>query len=137
MFGCSQPDNTRRAEEATLKGNHLEAARLYSNEIDSLKDGDNSLKVLRLNAGLSYLQAGSFPKAEEFLQATIEQSTDDPEIQSKAINALGNLFYAKANSFLDQQNVNEARKSWEKAREFYSAASQIDANPLAEKTWIL
>lgn len=133
MFGCSQPDNTRRAEEATLKGNHLEAARLYSNEIDSLKDGDNSLKVLRLNAGLSYLQAGSFPKAEEFLQATLEQSTDDPEIQSKAINALGNLFYAKANSFLDQQNVNEARKSWEKAREFYSAASQIDANPLAEK----
>ena len=133
MFGCSQPDNTRRAEEATLKGNHLEAARLYSNEIDSLKDGDDSLKVLRLNAGLSYLQAGSFPKAEEFLQATLEQSTDDPEIQSKAINALGNLFYAKANSFLDQQNVNEARKSWEKAREFYSAASQIDANPLAEK----
>ena len=46
---------------------------------------------------------------------------------------MGNLFYAKANSFLDQQNVTEARKSWEKARKFYSAASQIDANPLAEK----
>ena len=116
-----------------MKGNHIEAARLYSNEIDSLKDGDDSLKILRLNAGLSYLQAGSFQKAEEFLQATLEHSTDDPEIQSKAINALGNLFYAKANSFLDQQNVTEARKSWEKARKFYSAASQIDANPLAEK----
>ncbi|MDA9110544.1 VWA domain-containing protein, partial [bacterium] len=132
MIGCTQPDNVRRAEEATLKGDHLDAARLYANEIGSLKDDDDSLKVLRLNAGLSYLEAGSFQKAEEFLQLTLQQSTDNPDIQSKAINALGNLFYARANSFLDQQNIIEARKSWEKARGFYSAASQIDGNPLAE-----
>ncbi|MEC7401626.1 MAG: hypothetical protein VX821_06490, partial [Verrucomicrobiota bacterium] len=46
-------------------------------------------------------------------------------------NALGNLFYRKTNLWLDEQNVGEARRSWEKALKFYDAAFQLDGNEKA------
>ena len=77
---------------------------------------------------LAYLEAKSFNKAEEFLNIAINESSEFEEIQSKALNALGNLYYYKANSFLDQQNVTNAKKSWEKAREYYKNSLEIDTN---------
>ena len=50
------------------------------------------------------------------------------EIFSNLGNYLGNLYYYKANSFLDQQDVTNAKKSWEKAREYYKNSLEIDTN---------
>ncbi|MDA8989233.1 hypothetical protein N9H22_02065 [Opitutales bacterium] len=112
----------------------INAALIYSDEIDSLGEDDNeTLNKLRLNAGLAYLEAKSFNKAEEFLNIAINESSEFEEIQSKALNALGNLYYYKANSFLDQQNVINAKKSWEKAREYYKNSLEIDTNASVQK----
>jgi tetratricopeptide (TPR) repeat protein len=129
LTSSAQSDSLRRAKEAIDNKDFINAALIYSDEIDSLGEDDNeTLNKLRLNAGLAYLEAKSFNKAEEFLNIAINESSEFEEIQSKALNALGNLYYYKANSFLDQQNVINAKKSWEKAREYYKNSLEIDTN---------
>ena len=129
LTSSAQSDSLRRAKEAIDKKDFISAALIYSDKIDSLgKDDNETLNKLRLNAGLAYLEAKSFNKAEEFLNIAINESSEFEEIQSKALNALGNLYYYKANSFLDQQNVTNAKKSWEKAREYYKNSLEIDTN---------
>ena len=129
LTSSAQSDSLRRAKEAIDNKDFINAALIYSDEIDSLGEDDNeTLNKLRLNAGLAYLEAKSFNKAEEFLNIAINESSEFEEIQSKALNALGNLYYYKANSFLDQQNVTNAKKSWEKAREYYKNSLEIDTN---------
>ena len=58
--------------------------------------------------------------------------SDEPDIQSIALNTLGNLHYRRANLALDQQNVSAARKSWNQALSFYESASQLDGNEKAQ-----
>ena len=129
LTSSAQSDSLRRAKEAIDNKDFINAALIYSDEIDSLGEDDNeTLNKLRLNAGLAYLEAKSFNKAEEFLNIAINESSEFEEIQSKALNALGNLYYYKANSFLDQQNVINAKKSWEKSREYYKNSLEIDTN---------
>ena len=62
----------------------------------------------------------------------MKQTTNLPQIQAKALNALEYLLQ-KANAFLDQQNVKQAREAWRKAREFYSSAFSINGHTLAEE----
>ena len=61
----------------------------------NVKDEDNGL--LSLNAGLAYLKAGKVDLAEEYLNLSLKQTTNLPDIQAKALNALGNIYYKKAN----------------------------------------
>ena len=56
---------------------------------------------------------------------------DDPALQSIALNALGNIFYKKTNTWLDGQNVSEARKTWNKALAHYDSAFQLNGNQKA------
>ena len=48
-----------------------------------------------LNAGLAYLKAGNYNAAKDRLEKTIDLSMDFPDIQSMALNELGNLYYKK------------------------------------------
>ena len=46
-------------------------------------------------------------------------------------NALGNIFYKNTNTWLDGQNVSEARKTWNKALAYYDSAFQLNGNQKA------
>ena len=132
--GCWKTENIKQAEEANENGDPQAAANFYLQEIQTVADQDGSdLGKLYLNAGLSYLDAGDLDAAEKNLQNSLNKSTDFPELQSKALSALGNLYYLKTNAFLDQQDVNRARSTWEKAREFYRSSLSIKRNAMAEE----
>ncbi len=131
--GCWKSENIRQAEEAIEKGEPSKAAELYLQEIENLESKeDENLGTLYLNAGLALFGAKEYQTAEEYLNRALHRSTDSPNIQSTALNTLGNIYYAKANSFLDRQDVSQARSTWEKAREYYSSALSIDGNQLAK-----
>jgi len=133
MAGCWKPENIRLAEDAIEQGNPMDAAELYAKLISELNVKDEDTGLLSLNAGLAYLKAGKVDLAEEYLNLSLKQTTNLPQIQAKALNALGNIYYKKANAFLDQQNVKQAREAWRKAREFYSSAFSINGHTLAEE----
>lgn len=134
LSGCWKPDDIKLAEEASEQGDSAKAAELYAAQIAKTDELDeDGIGLLSLNAGLAFLEAGKIDQAEKHLQTALEKSTNIPEIQSKALNALGNIYYLKTNGYLDKQDVNQARSSWEKARELYSAAYSIDGNTLAEE----
>jgi tetratricopeptide (TPR) repeat protein len=86
---------------------------------------------LFLNAGLAYLDAGLLQESELSLEKALDANLDNPSLQAMALNTLGNIFYQKANQFLDQRNVMEARKAWEKSKQHYVSSSQIDGNKKA------
>lgn len=126
-------DNVRRAEEAHEKGDYARAASLYQDEIEATKAEKRPVDSrLLLNAGLSLLDADSLSEAETLLEQALDASVDAPDLQSKALNALGNLHYARANQALDVRDVATARKAWEQADQKYAAAAAIDANPMAK-----
>lgn len=133
LFPACKKDNVRRAEEAHEKGDYARAANLYQNEIEATKAEKRPVDPrLLLNAGLSLLDAGSLSEAETLLEQALDATVDAPELQSKALNALGNLHYARANQALDVRDVAAARKAWKLADEKYAAAAAIDANPMAK-----
>ncbi len=128
ITGCSQTDNVKRAEEALVAGKPGQAATLYQTEIDlTRQNGKEPDPRLILNGGLAYFESGDWAKAEPLLEEVLDVS-DQPEIQSIALNTLGNLHYRKANLALDGQNVSAARKSWNQALSFYESAAQLDGN---------
>lgn len=131
--GCWKSENIKQAEESMENGEPGKAAKLYLQEIENLdSEEDESLGTLYLNAGLAQFAAKKYQTAEENLHKALHRSTDRPNIQSTALNTLGNIYYAKANSFLDRQDVSQARSTWEKAREYYNSALSIDGNQLAK-----
>ena len=73
------------------EGDPVAAARFYAAEIDASKDKTIDPR-LYLNAGLAHLESGSLEKAEENLELALDASMDFPNLQSKALNALGNAF---------------------------------------------
>ncbi len=131
--GCLKQDNIRRAEEAAKDNNWDEAAKNYEIELNASAEMSSATKAkILLNTGLSYAQAGRFDLAKERLQQAIDQSLDSPKLQSQALNELGNLFYQKTNQWLDQQNVMQARTSWEQSRKYYESAIELNGNLNAE-----
>lgn len=127
LGGCLKQDNIKRAEDALEKGNPSLAAHYYSLEINSSENEEVSIDPkLHLNAGLAHLEANALDQAEFFLEKSLDSILEEPEIQSVALNALGNIFYRRANLWLDQQNVSEASKAWKKALEFYNSAYKVN-----------
>jgi len=132
ITGCSKADNVERAEEALSSGQPGEAAILYQTEIDlARQNGKDPDPRLILNGGLAYFEAGDWANAEPLLEEVLDVS-DRPDIQSIALNTLGNLHYRKANLALDRQNVSAARKSWNLALSYYESAAQLDDNAKAK-----
>ena len=130
LTGCLKQDNVKRAEDALEQGDSAAAASFYMAEINASDNQDIDPRLF-VNAGLAYLEAGSLEKAEEALESALDASIDDPELQSKALNALGNISYIRANKWLDRKNVSQARKSWEQSLKNYQAAALLDGNPKA------
>ena len=90
--GCIKQDNVKRAEDALEKGNPEKAAEFFKAEINaSISAGDPTDPRLFLNAGLADLQAGNLQDAEESFQISLDANLDDPIIQAKALNGLGNI----------------------------------------------
>ena len=134
--GCLKQDNIRRAEEAAQKQDWSEAAKFYDLELEASSDDlSTSKNKMMLNAGLAHSKAGNFAAAMERFNQTIDLSLDSPELQSKALNALGNLYYKKTNEWLDKQNVMQARQSWNKALEHYESAFKLDGNSKASENF--
>ena len=132
--GCWKTENIKLAEEAVENEDPLKAAELYLKEAEKIEVREShDLGKLYLNAGLAYLDAGQLAEAEKYLQLSLNALTDFPELQSKALSALGNLHYTKTNTYLDKQDVNRARSSWEKAKEFYSSSLSINGNSIAKE----
>jgi len=128
ISGCSQSDNVKRAEEALIAGKPGQASILYQTEIDLARQAEKEPDPrLILNGGLAYFESGDWAKAEPLLEEVLDVS-DQPEVQSIALNTLGNLHYRRANLALDGQNVSAARKSWNQALSFYESAAQLDGN---------
>jgi hypothetical protein len=63
----------------------------------------------------------------------LDANVDDPIIQAKALNGLGNIYYLRANQFLDQRNIAEARKSWVQSINHYESSLLIDGNVKAKQ----
>ncbi len=134
LTGCWKSENIKLAEEALATGNPGKAAEFYTQEIDRIEPvNEDDLCILHLNAGLALGDAGQTNNAEKHLRLALETASNLPEIQSKALNGLGNIYYQKANAMLDRQDVNQARKAWEKAKGFYTDAFSINGNFLAEE----
>ena len=132
LIGCSQSDSIKLAESAMLNGNPDEAACHYKAEIDRYHQNGRELDPrLVLNCGLAHFEANQLEQSEQLLQQVLDLS-DEPDIQSVALNSLGNLNYRHANRALDRQNVSEAREFWEKAIKYYENASQLDGNEKAK-----
>jgi Ca-activated chloride channel family protein len=132
MGGCWKPENIELAEQAMENGDYLKAAESYSKQIEMVQE-DEEIGLLSLNTGLAYLRGNNIDMAEKFLEKALEKSINSPSLQSKVLNALGNIYYSKTNSFLDRQDVNQARKAWEKSRSFYSDAISVDQHSMAEE----
>ncbi len=133
LGGCWVPDNIGKAELALAEGMPLKAAEHYISEIEIIKKSGNEPSAeLLLNAGLAYSQGNDFEEANSLLNSSLDLSFDDPSIQSKALNALGNLHYHKTNQHLDNQDVNSARKTWEQALRNYKSAYSLDGNLKAQ-----
>ena len=132
--GCIKQDNIKRAEEAVKNKDWSEAAKFYDLETNATADDLSYAKAkMMLNAGLAHFRCGNFLEAKDRLEQTIDLSMDFPDLQSKALNELGNLFYKKTNEWLDQQNVMQARQSWNKALKYYESAFAVDGNLKASK----
>ena len=130
--GCLQQDNIKRAEEALEEGKPKVAAEFFEAEINASITRESEIDPrLFLNAGLAYLDAGLLQESELSLEKALDANLDNPSLQAMALNTLGNIFYQKANQFLDQRNVMEARKAWEKSKQHYVSSSQIDGNEKA------
>ncbi len=132
LAGCLKQDNIKRAEEAIAKGDSAAAAGFYLAEVENLEDEFIDPKLL-LNAGLAFLEAGSLDEAERNLDQALGLAIEDPTLQSVALNGLGNVFYLRANSFLDEKDVANAKNAWNSALEKYQAASLLDGNPKADE----
>lgn len=128
--GCLKQDNVKRAEEAMESGDPESAARLYMAEINASGETDPDPRLL-LNAGIAHLEAGALDKAAATLNQALDASIDNPKLQSTCLNALGNISYLRANQWLDQRNVVEARKAWELALQSYESAALLDGNAKA------
>ena len=134
ISGCIKQDNIKRAEDALEKGNPEQAAKFFKAEINASRSaGDPTDPRLFLNAGLADLQAGNLQDAEESFQISLDANVDDPIIQAKALNGLGNIYYLRANQFLDQRNIAEARKSWLLSIKYYESSLHIDGNDKAKQ----
>ena len=132
LGGCLKKDNVKNAELEIERKNFFNAAIFYEKEINATQiQGKPTDPKLFLNAGLSYLQSGKLDKAEKFLEEALDLSIDNPNLQSIALNALGNCIYQKTNLWLDQQNVSKARESWKLALAHYKDAFQLDGNKKA------
>ena len=132
FLGCFKRDNIERAEEELDRGNADKAAQFYELEINASRSSGKEVdSKLLLNTGLAHLEAEYLQEAEKFLESSVDSSVDDPSLQSIALNGLGNIYYEKTNFHLDQQNVTEARKTWEKALGFYESAYELDGNEKA------
>lgn len=130
--GCLQQDNVKRAEEALESGKPKQAAQFFDAEINaSITNNQKIDPRLFLNAGLAYLDAGLLKESEVSLQKALDANLDNPSLQAKALNALGNIFYRRANQFLDRRNVMKARRAWEQSKQLYMSSSQIDGNEKA------
>jgi Ca-activated chloride channel family protein len=127
---CIKQDNIQRAEEEVKKGNHARAAEFYALEINATTNHpkDEDLR-LSLNAGLAYLEAGMLDKAETFLDRSLDLT--DQDLVAIAQNALGNVYYKKANECLDRQDVTQAREAWDKALSFYEESYKLNENDKA------
>ncbi len=134
LTGCIKQDNVKRAEDALESGKPEQAAQLFDAEINASIDSEDGVDPrLFVNSGLAYLKAGKLDKAEDSLEKSLDANLDNPSLQAKALNALGNIFYNRANQFLDQRNVMEARKAWEQSKKYYESSSQIDGNEKANQ----
>lgn len=132
-LGCSKLDNIERAEDALANGKPVLAGNFYMAEINaSLTSGESADPRLYLNAGLAYLDGNLLDLAEVQLENALT-NLNEPNLQSMALNGLGNINYQKANNFLDQRNVTEARKKWKKSIDFYEASLQINNNDKAKE----
>lgn len=131
---CIKQDNIQRAEEEVKKGNYSRAAEFYALEINATyadfngteSSYDQTKLELCLNAGLAYLEAGILEKAETFLDRSLDLA--DQDLVAIAQNALGNVYYKKANECLDRQDVAQAREAWTKALSFYEESYKLNDN---------
>jgi len=132
LVGCLKQDNIEKAEDAMIAGDPIAAASFYEAEVNAL--GNQTIDPrLYLNTGLALMEAGFLEKAEKKLEQALDASIDEPSLQSKALNALGNVSYLKANDYLDQRDVGQARQTWEKALGYYQNASLLDGNKKADE----
>ena len=134
LSGCIKQDNVKRAEEALASGEPGLAAEFFSAEINASTLAEQFVDPrLHLNAGLAYLDANLLEEAENSLENALDANLDDPHLQAKALNGLGNIFYLRANNSLDQRNVGAARIAWETARQNYESSIQINGNEKAKQ----
>ena len=132
--GCFKQDNVKRAEEALASGEPNRAANFFMAEIKAYEDTNDKIDPrLYLNAGLAFFDAGQLDKSEKSLEDALDENLDDPHLQAKALNALGNISYQRANQFLDKRNVREARIAWEQAREHYEKSIGLSENDKAKQ----
>lgn len=132
--GCIKQDNVKRAEEALASGNPGQAAEFFNAEINASSAAEQFVDPrLYLNAGLAYLDANLLKEAEYSLENALDANLDDPHLQAIALNGLGNIFYLRANNFLDKRNVGAARIAWETARKNYESSIQINGNDKAKQ----
>jgi Ca-activated chloride channel family protein len=134
LSGCIKQDNVKRAEEAIASGEPGLAAEFFSAEINASILAEQFVDPrLHLNAGLAYLDANLLEEAENSLENALDANLDEPHLQAKALNGLGNIFYLRANNFLDQRDVGAARIAWETARKNYESSFQINGNEKAKQ----
>ena len=132
--GCFKQDNVKRAEEALASGEPNRAADFFMAEIKAYEDTTDKIDPrLYLNAGLAFLDAGQLDKSEKSLEDALGENLDDPHLQAKALNALGNISYQRANQFLDKRNVKQARIAWEQARGYYEKSIGLSENDKAKQ----
>ncbi len=132
--GCFKQDNVKRAEEALASGDPTRAAEFFMAEIKAYENTEDKVDPrLYLNAGLAFLDAGQLNKSEKSLNDALDANLGEPVLQAKALNGLGNIFYQRANQFLDKRNVREARLAWEQAREHYEKSIGLWKNEKAKQ----
>ena len=132
--GCLRNENIKQAEEAHEKKEYAQAATFYETELNATLAAKNKVDPrLYLNTGLAHLEASNLRTSKAFLEKALDESLDQPELQSTILNALGNLHYANANLALDTQDVITARQAWKKALENYDSAIALDGNPKARE----
>ncbi|MFP6855097.1 MAG: VWA domain-containing protein, partial [Opitutales bacterium] len=132
MPGCLREDNVKQAEQAHENKNYAKAAKLYEAELNAtLANKKAPSPSLLMNAGLAHLDANNLQAAETLLEQALDQTVDDPSMQSIILNALGNIRYLETSRALDAIDVESAEKAWSKALANYQAAIAIDNNPKA------
>jgi Ca-activated chloride channel homolog len=100
-------DAVEKGNKSYNSGNAKEALEYYS-EAEKHAPDDKSKTILDFNKGSAHYKLGNYDRASEKFQNSI--SSEDPEIQKKAL-------FNKGNSFVKEKKYKEAVESYIKALE--------------------